>query len=728
MKFPTTNQNFSVRSRDAYRVVWGPQRFYLSIGWKTLIAFALVVSIPMSGLIVITESTLRSTLEPEVLRSLEANLRGAWRVYHSRVDKVGTALLQSAATPAVREAMRDGDSKALSHLLERHAALLPYTDIWLALDDEQRTIGRRHGPLGERVFLNNLVTRAYTFMESVTSTEVIPNRIFLDENPLTYSNLDVQVLTQVVVVPVQEQGRLLGSLVGLILLNDDDWLPNAIHDYLSIDAAVFGSVIQDARIIAASGRPNNIWAPGLLAPTELRDHIRTGSVFRGSTLVNDIPVFVVSEPIKNSEGLPIGALSIGVRSSKIDALLWGNTRNIYLFMGVGVLLSVLIAFLAYRDTMTPMRAIVRAMEDFARGRLDVRTEILTKDEFEELGSGFNRLADAIQEHQERIESFNSLSSLLITSLKPRDLMQNVLDKVIELTHSQSGVIYLTQTREEQEILVPYVAYAVDVERMEPLRMGDGLPGEAALKRRAIAITEVPEECRLNVNFGFADTLPKEIAIFPIVYRDSSLGVMVLGTLNGFRTNELSLLEYMTNQVAVVLENALTHEKVERLSITDTLTGVFNRGYIEQVMEASFADSRRYKTPMSLPIIDLDHFKRINDRFGHQVGDRALIAVTDCMRQSLRENDRLGRYGGEEFIVVLPHTSVADAVTTAEKLRTAISKLTVPGMGDERVTVSIGVAGLPDNGTESVDDLVRRADRALYEAKNSGRDRVVVAAA
>ncbi len=716
------------RRRDAYRVVWGPQRFYLSIGWKTLIAFALVVVIPMSGLVLITEYTLRTTMETETLRSLEANLRGAWRVYHSRMDNVRAALLQSAASPEIKKAMSDKDSKTLSATLERHAALLPYTDAWLALDPEQKALGQRHGPLGERVILNNLITRAYTFQESVTSTEVIPNQLFIDENPLKYSNLNVQVMAQVVVVPVQQNGQLLGSLVGLILLNEDHWLPNAIHDYLSIDAAVFGSVIQESRIISASSRPNNIWAAGLLAPTQLREHIRTGSVYRGNLEINDIPVFVISEPIENAEGVPIGALSIGVKSSKIDELLWSNTRNIYVFMGVGVLLSLLIAFLAHRDTMTPMRAIMRAMDEFAGGRLGVRTEIVTKDEFEELGGGFNRMADAIQEHQERVESFNSLSSLLITSLKPRDLMQNVLDKVVELTRSQSGLIYLTEEQDEKSILIPYVAHAVNVERMESLRMGEGLPGEAALKKRSIAISGIPDKCRLNVNFGFADALPNEVAVFPIVYRDSSLGVMVLGTINEFRPNELSLLEYMTNQIAVVLENALTHEKVERLSITDALTGAYNRGHISRVMEETFANSLRYNTPMSILIIDLDHFKRINDRFGHQVGDQALIGVSTCMHNALRETDRLGRYGGEEFVVVLPHTTVEDASTTAEKLRNSIMNLKIPGMGDERITISVGVAGHPDTGVEEIDEMVRQADQALYEAKNGGRNRVIVAAA
>ena len=145
------------------------------------------------------------------------------------------------------------------------------------------------------------------------------------------------------------------------------------------------------------------------------------------------------------------------------------------------------------------------------------------------------------------------------------------------------------------------------------------------------------------------------------------------------------------------------------------------------MEEAFANSVRYNTPMSVLIIDLDHFKQINDRFGHQVGDQALIAVARCMHNMLRDTDRLGRYGGEEFVVLLPHTAMEDALTTAEKLRASIMNLEVPEITDERITISVGVAGYPNTGIDSIDDLIQQADQALYDAKNDGRNRVAVAA-
>lgn len=713
-------------SPSPFRVVWGPQRFYLSIGWKTLIAFALVVFIPMLGLLAITEHTLRTAMEDETLRAMEANLRGAWRVYHERSNTLRSSFSQSASSPETWQMLRIGDRARLQGLLERNAALLPFTDIWMVIDEQQRVIASRSGNQHGYVALNGLIPRAFSAHEAVTSTELISNERFLAENPLKYSSLSTQVMSQVVIVPIIDGGLTRGAFVGLILMNNDQWLPNAIHDYLSIDAAVFGSVIQESRIISASPHPNNIWMSGLLSPENLSYAIEHGENFRGQLSINDVPSYVIAEPIKNHEGRAIGALSVGLRSSNIEQLISHNARNVYLFIGVGILLSVIIAYLAYRDTMTPMRAIIGAMSRFASGDLSTRTDIRTKDEFDALGDRFNHMAQSIQEHQERVESFNSLSSLLISSLNPQVLMKDVLDKIIDLTHAQAGTIYLRESDSDNEVLVPFVAYGVDISAMEYLHFGQGLPGEAAQRKRAIVISDIPDDCRMNINLGIADVMPKEIAILPIVYRDEVLGVMMLASMIKFRATEISLLESMINQIAIVLENALAHEKVARLSITDTLTGVYNRRHLALRLDEEFSLSQRHHAPLSVLIIDIDFFKKINDEFGHQIGDEALVVVARTLRRNIRDSDLLARFGGEEFVVMLPLAPRNEAWVVAEKLREAVSVCSVAAMGERRITISVGVATAPDLAVTSGDELLGAADRALYRAKEEGRNRVICA--
>lgn len=143
------------------------------------------------------------------------------------------------------------------------------------------------------------------------------------------------------------------------------------------------------------------------------------------------------------------------------------------------------------------------------------------------------------------------------------------------------------------------------------------------------------------------------------------------------------------------------------------------------MEVEFSKAMRYETELSILVLDVDFFKKINDDYGHQVGDRALISVAKTLRKSVRESDIVGRYGGEEFVVVLPHAGPEPAWTVAEKIRLAISEAKVEGM-DRALTISIGVACYPAVKAESLHELVRQADGALYQAKERGRNRVVVA--
>ena len=166
--------------------------------------------------------------------------------------------------------------------------------------------------------------------------------------------------------------------------------------------------------------------------------------------------------------------------------------------------------------------------------------------------------------------------------------------------------------------------------------------------------------------------------------------------------------------------------VEALASTDSLTGLFNRRRFADVLKREFAVTKRYRNTLSCLLLDLDHFKQINDRFGHDAGDQVLKEVARKITGSLREVDLAARYGGEEFVVLLPHTSKTDARIVAERLVKNVKKQEFNFAGEVlSVTVSIGCAGNSDVVTDNAEDLVKAADIALYQAKNAGRDRVVM---
>ncbi len=171
--------------------------------------------------------------------------------------------------------------------------------------------------------------------------------------------------------------------------------------------------------------------------------------------------------------------------------------------------------------------------------------------------------------------------------------------------------------------------------------------------------------------------------------------------------------------------AMLHQ-VEALAITDPLTGLFNRRRFGDVLKREFAVTKRYRNTLSCLLLDLDHFKRINDRFGHDAGDQVLKEVARRIAEGLREVDLAARFGGEEFAILLPHTSKRDAAFVAARLLNKVRRQEFKFGGELlQVTVSIGCAGNVDVTSDSAEDLVKCADLALYEAKAAGRDRFAI---
>jgi len=190
--------------------------------------------------------------------------------------------------------------------------------------------------------------------------------------------------------------------------------------------------------------------------------------------------------------------------------------------------------------------------------------------------------------------------------------------------------------------------------------------------------------------------------------------------SGFR----QLFNIFGSHIASYLQNAHLHAQINELAIRDALTGVFNRGHLEERLDYSFELSRRYNRELSVLMIDIDYFKLLNDTYGHQFGDQVLIKVAETLQQRLRSTDIIGRYGGEEFLAILQETGVSGALIVSEDLVRMIEKLSFqPESGETvHVTISVGFAAFPDH-VPTVDKLVKMADDGLYQAKKNGRNQV-----
>lgn len=169
-----------------------------------------------------------------------------------------------------------------------------------------------------------------------------------------------------------------------------------------------------------------------------------------------------------------------------------------------------------------------------------------------------------------------------------------------------------------------------------------------------------------------------------------------------------------------------NRELERLSISDGLTGLFNHRHIHGLLQEEFERAQRSGDRVSVAMLDLDRFKSINDTYGHQAGDRVLVQLADILRETAREIDRLGRYGGEEFMALLPETDIDEAAVFVERVRREVQRRSFDIGRDDpiRMTISAGVATYPWQGIDTPETLIRLADEALYAAKAGGRDRIV----
>ena len=213
---------------------------------------------------------------------------------------------------------------------------------------------------------------------------------------------------------------------------------------------------------------------------------------------------------------------------------------------------------------------------------------------------------------------------------------------------------------------------------------------------------------------------------PLLVSGEVIGSVLVGHDEGLDAHAERLLEDTVNQAAPVLANMRNLAIAEQRAATDSLTGLPNRRAIQDALRRMFAHAARSEQSLAAVALDLDHFKQVNDRHGHDVGDDVLAAVAHALTATLRASDFVGRQGGEEFLVLLPDTGLDGALVAAENLRAAIAALRIPGL-NRAITASFGVAVHPEDAGESA-DLLRQADRALYAAKEAGRDRVCASAA
>jgi diguanylate cyclase (GGDEF)-like protein len=240
--------------------------------------------------------------------------------------------------------------------------------------------------------------------------------------------------------------------------------------------------------------------------------------------------------------------------------------------------------------------------------------------------------------------------------------------------------------------------------------GDYDPSRQVVFTRRIAPPEMPS-----------------LLVLPLLVHEKPLGTLVLGSRrrSAFGDAVRPTLEVLASHVAVSLANARLLKRLEEMATTDGLTGLFNKRALTDIGQQKLRSASRFKKPLSLLVCDIDHFKRVNDTYGHDVGDVVIKGFADVLKRVKRDTDAVGRFGGEEFVVVCEETDERGAMLLSERIRTELQETTFhTELGPLQVTCSIGVAPYPLAG-QSWDALFKATDEALYASKRGGRNRVTI---
>lgn len=302
------------------------------------------------------------------------------------------------------------------------------------------------------------------------------------------------------------------------------------------------------------------------------------------------------------------------------------------------------------------------------------------------------------------------------------MMSRISELATELVGADATSIMLLDSQGER--LMAKAAHGLRVGRLDGVSfaVGEGVAGWVVQRGEPARIDDVSQDDRFVPRDAPSTPIASMICV-PLLAGGRPIGVMTATSqrTGAFDQADLEMLAFVAQTIALDVENA----RLRKLTVTDPLTGCYNREYLHMQLPARLREAEDHGTPLSVAMIDVDHFKDVNDAYGHAVGDRVLTVVADRLRAAIRGRDVLVRYGGEEFVALLPDTDLAAARDIGERMRAKLEENPVHAEGQSiDVRVSVGVARARPG--ESAQDVVGRADAAMYAAKRAGRNRVEVA--
>jgi diguanylate cyclase (GGDEF)-like protein len=407
-----------------------------------------------------------------------------------------------------------------------------------------------------------------------------------------------------------------------------------------------------------------------------------------------------------------------------------TTLFVLILVGGALFAGILVAVVA-RGLSQPYTEIAEAAERVAGGDLDTAITPAPDGEAGRLGSAFNQMTDELRRSNTALErsredlrdSLERIGDTLTSTHDLDGLLQVVLETAVVTLQGRSGLV-LRMASDRLQLVAQHGLDEVGLPVPAVVTPGVGVLGRVVSTGEGVRglLGSGPDE--LEPTVGEPDV--GEVLAVPVRSMGNVVGVVALyDRLDGraFETADEDALRTLAGQASIAVDNVHLHHEAQRLSTTDPLTGLWNFRYLSMSLAREIERSTRFDRPLAVLMLDLDHFKLVNDNYGHARGDSVLRELAHRVQEQIREVDTFARYGGEEFVVVLPETSVEGASQLAERICVAVRREPFRQVGEEplEVTVSIGGAAFPDHGSTPA-TLMRSADKALYVAKGEGRDR------
>jgi diguanylate cyclase (GGDEF)-like protein len=435
----------------------------------------------------------------------------------------------------------------------------------------------------------------------------------------------------------------------------------------------------------------------------------------------DLAIYMVALGVVTGVFFAIFGLLVGLPDEFLTPLFILAYIFVGIFIGiVNTLVTRLIVGTRLQKLSKQMKRVIKHLNtnediDYIQYIEESIVEVDTEDFIGESSEAYNELVTKFLQTLSSESSIRKFTEIFTKELDLGKLSEKALSHLIKFTRSTAGMILINRSGTIEVASSHLIKNPKKVINLEIVHK--------TFNSKERTIFSFSKD--ITIEAGLIDFQPESILLEPIVYKDECLGIVLLASAGNYPAIIESQLDVYTYGLSLGMYNAITHDKIEQLAILDPLTKMYNRRFGMDRLKEEYARSIRTQTPLAVLMLDIDFFKRVNDKYGHIVGDKVLVEFSQTIKGHLRKSDVFIRYGGEEFLAILPGAPLAGLKILAEKVRKLVESMIIEHEDEKiKITVSMGGISIPEYKVEDAEELIAIADKLLYEAKESGRNKAV----